>query len=90
MTAKVTLERAGEAVFARGGTVLTIACGSNDIGWGTNADEAHRWEHPGFRRDVPRLLAGHSERYAIAEDAKPVSTEFVLRRAAGKQQGLRF
>lgn len=73
-----------------GAVVLTIACGSNDIGWGTNADEAHRREHLGFRRDATRLPAGHSERDAIAEDANLVSTESVRRHAAGKQQGLRF
>lgn len=41
-TAKGSLARLDEAVFARGATVLTVAYGINDIGWGTKADAQHK------------------------------------------------
>lgn len=44
-TAKGSLARLDEAVFAKGATVLTVAYGVNDIGWGTKADAAHRAEY---------------------------------------------
>lgn len=44
-TAKGSLSRLDEAVFARGTTVLTVAYGINDIGWGTKADAAHKAEY---------------------------------------------
>ena len=43
-TAQGGLARLDEAVFARGATVLTVAYGINDIGWGTKADAKHRAE----------------------------------------------
>lgn len=44
-TAKGSLERLEKDVFGRGATVVTVAYGINDIGWGTKADEAHRQEY---------------------------------------------
>ena len=44
-TAKGSLLRLDEAVFAKGATVLTVAYGVNDIGWGTKADAAHKAEY---------------------------------------------
>jgi len=44
-TAKGSLERLDEAVFAQGATLLTVAYGVNDIGWGMKADEAHKKEY---------------------------------------------
>jgi lysophospholipase L1-like esterase len=44
-TAKGSLNRLDEAVFAKGATVVTVAYGVNDIGWGTKADAAHQAEY---------------------------------------------
>jgi acetyl esterase/lipase/lysophospholipase L1-like esterase len=44
-TAKGSLERLEADVFARGATVVTVAYGVNDIGWGMKADEAHKQEY---------------------------------------------
>ena len=41
-TAHGSLQRLDRDVFAQGATVLTVAFGINDIGWGTKADDAHR------------------------------------------------
>jgi lysophospholipase L1-like esterase len=44
-TAKGSLARLDEAVFAEGATVVTVAYGVNDMGWGMKADAAHRQEY---------------------------------------------
>jgi len=44
-TMKGSLARLDDDVFAKGATVLTVAYGINDIGWGTKADEAHKREY---------------------------------------------
>jgi acetyl esterase/lipase/lysophospholipase L1-like esterase len=44
-TAKGSLERLESDVFGRGATVVTVAYGVNDIGWGMKADEAHKQEY---------------------------------------------
>ena len=41
-TAHGCLERLERDVFSKGATVLTVAFGINDIGWGTKADDTHR------------------------------------------------
>jgi lysophospholipase L1-like esterase len=41
-TAHGSLQRLERDVFKKGATVLTVAFGINDIGWGTKADDAHR------------------------------------------------
>lgn len=41
-TAEGGLARLERDVFARGATVLTVAYGVNDIGWGLRADEEHK------------------------------------------------
>jgi lysophospholipase L1-like esterase len=41
-TAAGGLKRLDRDVFAHGATVLVVAYGINDIGWGTKADEEHR------------------------------------------------
>jgi lysophospholipase L1-like esterase len=41
-TAAGGLERLESDVFRRGATLLTVAYGINDIGWGTKADDEHR------------------------------------------------
>ncbi|MES2569509.1 MAG: GDSL-type esterase/lipase family protein [Verrucomicrobiota bacterium] len=44
-TAKGSLTRLQQDVFDQGATVVTVAYGVNDIGWGTKADEAHKREY---------------------------------------------
>ena len=44
-TAKGCLARLDQAVFGEGATVVTVAYGVNDIGWGTKADAAHQQEY---------------------------------------------
>jgi len=44
-TIKGSLKRLETDVFQRGATVLTVAYGINDIGWGVKADEAHKQEY---------------------------------------------
>jgi len=44
-TAKGSLERLDSAVLAQGATLVTVAYGVNDIGWGMKADEAHKKEY---------------------------------------------
>lgn len=41
-TAQGCLQRLEKDVFSRGATVLTVAFGINDIGWGMRADEEHK------------------------------------------------
>lgn len=41
-TAQLSLARLDDAVIAKGATVLTVAYGVNDIGWGMKADAEHR------------------------------------------------
>lgn len=41
-TAKGSQARLEEAVFAQGATLVTVADGVNDIGWGMKADAAHK------------------------------------------------
>ena len=44
-TARGSLERLEQDVFGAGATLVTVAYGVNDIGWGMKADEAHRKEY---------------------------------------------
>jgi lysophospholipase L1-like esterase len=44
-TAKGSLQRLDQDVFAQGATLVTVAYGVNDIGWGFKADEAHKQEY---------------------------------------------
>ena len=41
-TANGCLQRLDRDVFAKGATVVTVAFGINDIGWGTKADDEHK------------------------------------------------
>src|SRR5688572_4626900 len=41
-TAQKCLSRLDRDVFAKGATVVTVAYGVNDIGWGTKADDEHK------------------------------------------------
>lgn len=54
-TANGSLQRLERDVFAKGATVLTVAFGINDIGWGTKADDVHRQKYlDGIREIVTR------------------------------------
>ena len=54
-TAHGSLQRLERDVFAPGATVLTVAFGINDIGWGTQADDLHRQRYlDGIREIVTR------------------------------------
>ena len=54
-TAHGCLQRLDRDVFAPGATVLTVAFGINDIGWGTKADDAHRQAYlDGIREIITR------------------------------------
>ncbi|MBN8247972.1 MAG: SGNH/GDSL hydrolase family protein [Verrucomicrobia bacterium] len=44
-TAAGAVSRLERDVFAHGATVVTVAFGVNDIGWGTKADEAHKQQY---------------------------------------------
>lgn len=44
-TAHGCLQRLERDVFSKGTTVLTVAFGINDIGWGTKADDTHRQQY---------------------------------------------
>jgi lysophospholipase L1-like esterase len=54
-TAAGCLERLERDVFSKGATVVTVAFGVNDIGWGTKADEEHKKRYlDGIRTIVTR------------------------------------
>ncbi len=54
-TASGCLARLEHDVFERGATVVTVAFGINDIGWGTKADDAHRQKFlDGIREIITR------------------------------------
>src|SRR4051812_37246480 len=51
-TAAGGLKRLERDVFAEGATLLTVAYGVNDIGWGGRADEAPKRAHPDGVRGI--------------------------------------
>jgi lysophospholipase L1-like esterase len=52
-TAAGAVDRLDKDVFAHGATVVTVAFGINDIGWGTKADQEHKDQYlDGIRRIV--------------------------------------
>lgn len=54
-TAAGCLKRIQQAVFDQGATVVTVAFGINDIGWGTKADEEHKQAYlDGIRTIIER------------------------------------
>lgn len=54
-TAWGCLKRLDRDVFQKGATVVTVAFGINDIGWGTRADDEHRQQYlDGIREIVTR------------------------------------
>lgn len=54
-TAQKCLARLDRDVFSKGATVVTVAYGINDIGWGTKADDAHKQAYlDGIRTIIER------------------------------------
>lgn len=51
-TAYGSLQRLDRDVLSKGTTVLTVAFGINDIGWGTKADDLHRQQYLDGIRDI--------------------------------------
>lgn len=51
-TAHGCLKRLERDVLSQGTTVLTVAFGINDIGWGTRADDVHRQQYLGGIREI--------------------------------------
>ena len=59
-TASGSLERLERDVFNQGATVVTVAFGINDIGWGMKADAEHKQRYlDGIRAIVERCQARH-------------------------------
>jgi len=68
-TAKQSLARLDTDVFGRGATVVTVAYGINDIGWGFKADEAHKKEYLEAIGEIAERCAKHGVRLFICSAA---------------------
>src|SRR5438445_13781089 len=68
-TAKGSLERLEPAVFAQGATLLTVAYGVNDIGWGFKADETHKQEYLAAIGEIVDRCRKHGVRVFICSAA---------------------
>ncbi|HVJ68881.1 MAG TPA: SGNH/GDSL hydrolase family protein, partial [Caulifigura sp.] len=68
-TAAGGLARLQEDVFDRGATVLTVAYGINDIGWGTKADDEHRNKYLDSIREICRRCREKNVRVFICSAA---------------------
>jgi lysophospholipase L1-like esterase len=68
-TMKGSLARLDADVFAQGATVLTVAYGINDIGWGTKADDAHKREYLDAMGELIDRCAKHHVRVFICSAA---------------------
>jgi lysophospholipase L1-like esterase len=68
-TAAGGLARLDRDVLARGATVLTVAYGINDIGWGTKADEEHRRLYLDSIREIVTRCRQHHVRVFVCSAA---------------------
>lgn len=68
-TAAGGLERLERDVFSRGATVLTVAYGVNDIGWGLHADEAHKQRYLEAIGEIVRQCRARNVRVFICSAA---------------------
>lgn len=68
-TAKGSLVRLDKDVFAQGATLLTVAYGINDIGWGVKADVAHRKEYLDAIGEIVDRCKAHGVRVFICSAA---------------------
>jgi lysophospholipase L1-like esterase len=82
-TAEGGLKRLDRDVFSRGATVLTVAYGINDIGWGMKADAEHKQRYLDSIRGIVEQCRQHGVRAFIcspaitAEDPKRSETGFL-------------
>ena len=72
-TAAGGLARLKEDVFDRGATVLTVAYGVNDIGWGTKADAEHQQKYLDSIREIVKQCKEHNVRVFICSAAATAS-----------------
>lgn len=68
-TAAGGLERLQRDVFDRGITVLTVAYGINDIGWGVKADDQHRQQYLDSIRQIVRQCRQNGVRVFVCSAA---------------------
>lgn len=68
-TARGSLERLDKDVFGQGATLVTVAYGVNDIGWGFKADEAHKQEYLKPLGDIVERCKRHGVRPFICSAA---------------------
>src|SRR4051812_35721688 len=68
-TAAGGLARLQKDVFDRGATVLTVAYGINDIGWGGKADAEHRQKYLDSIRGIVEQCKAHHVRVFICSAA---------------------
>jgi len=68
-TAKGSLERLEKDVFGHGATLVTVAYGINDIGWGFKADEAHKQEYLKAIGEIVERCKRHGVRPLICSAA---------------------
>lgn len=97
-TAAGGLARLERDVFDRGATVLTVAYGVNDIGWGLRADDEHKQKYLDAIRDIVGQCKEHKVRVFIcsaaitAADPDKAENDFLQRMcdeglAAAKERG---
>ena len=68
-TAAGAVKRLDSAVFDRGATLVTVAYGINDIGWGAKADDAHRKLYLDSIREIVNQCKIHHVRVYICSAA---------------------
>ena len=82
-TAKGSLARLDKDVFGQGATLVTVAYGVNDIGWGFKADESHKREYLTAIGELVDRCQKHGVRVFIcsaaitAEDPKRAAQGFL-------------
>ena len=75
-TAAGAVERLEKDVFGRGITLLTVAYGINDIGWGTKADDEHRQAYLDGIATIVKECKRHGVRVYICSAAVTASDPF--------------
>lgn len=68
-TAEGALKRLDSAVFERGATLVTVAYGINDIGWGAKADDEHRRKYLDSIREIVNRCKEKNVRVLICSAA---------------------
>jgi len=82
-TAAGAVARLDRDVFAHGATVVTVAFGVNDIGWGTKADQEHKQKYlDGIRTIVTECQKRHVRVFicspaVLHQDPDKAETEFL-------------